>query len=596
MIAVRRTKAGALTERVARLLLGAPSGIDSEKGQLRFGDISVNIKTGKFFDFEDETSGTHIELIQRVKGLKNGQAEAWLEENVTNATPLPLPAESLTERALIGMLAAQPNLMAAIEEEVTVDHFGEIIHKQMFAAIAEAELVAGEPISMKALMDAAGGDPLLPVFEGVTLAVYVARIVAEAPSAPDATHLARTLAAQIRSAANREGGVEDECDLDPEPAPFVPTMGLRMWHEQDQPGPQYEYLIDDLIPERQVVVVMGETGTGKSFLAFAMAMAIALGEPFFDRRILRPMGVVWCAYEAAEGAAARMRVYRRYHGLSLDPLPFGALQHPLPIWPTEPNGDAVIREIQGIERTRFNGIKLGAIVVDTYNAATPGASEIDSEVVSKIRSYFHRAVEATGATLIIVGHTNAAGKLRGNEQLPNNIDTIIRVSMKTQLVGRDTIQIKDEDGRELRTMKVIKQREGKNGTEFDFVLRAWEDGTINKFGDRRTSCVVVRSDGLALGPRATRLSTERIVILRALETAIEEYGEPPIAALKLPRAIATVVKAQRWKEVYLQKVPDHGAPDNTINKRLRDASNQFQTMGLIGRLNPFVWLTGKVVE
>src|SRR5882724_3393346 len=136
MIAVRRTKAGALTERVARLLLGAPSGIDFEKGQLRFGDISVNIKTGKFFDFEDETSGTHIELIQRVKGLQNGQAEAWLEENVTNATPLPLPAEYATERALIGMLAAQPNLMAAIEEEVTIDHFGEIIHKQMFRAIS----------------------------------------------------------------------------------------------------------------------------------------------------------------------------------------------------------------------------------------------------------------------------------------------------------------------------------------------------------------------------------------------------------------------------------------------------------------------------
>lgn len=279
MIAVRRTKQGALTERVARLLLGAPSGIDSEKGQLRFGDITVNINTGKFFDFEDEKSGTHLELIQRVKQLKNGQAEAWLDENITNAKPLPLPAEYAAERALIGMLAARPELMAAIEEEVTVDHFGEIIHKQFFTAIAQATFT-GESISMQALMDAAGGDPLLPVFEGYTLAVYVANIIAEAPSAPDAAHAARMLATQIRSEANREGDVDDEYDIEPEPAPFVPTMGLRMWHEQDQPGPQYEYLVDDLIPERQIVVVMGETGTGKSFLTFAMAMAIARGEPF----------------------------------------------------------------------------------------------------------------------------------------------------------------------------------------------------------------------------------------------------------------------------------------------------------------------------
>src|SRR5690349_5534875 len=114
---VCRTKAGALTERVARLLLGAPSGIDAEKGQERFGDITINLQTGRFFDFDNEVSGGYIELIQRVKGLQNGQAEAWFEANVTNAKPLPLPAESATERALIGLLAARPELMAAIEEE-----------------------------------------------------------------------------------------------------------------------------------------------------------------------------------------------------------------------------------------------------------------------------------------------------------------------------------------------------------------------------------------------------------------------------------------------------------------------------------------------
>src|SRR5258708_36943013 len=100
------------------------------------------------------------------------------------------------------MLASQPELMAAIEEEVTVDHFGEMIHKQMFVAIAETEHVPGKPISLKALMDAAGGDPLLPCFDGYTLAPSVAQIIPEAPMAPDARHLARTLAAQNRYARN----------------------------------------------------------------------------------------------------------------------------------------------------------------------------------------------------------------------------------------------------------------------------------------------------------------------------------------------------------------------------------------------------------
>jgi hypothetical protein len=605
--AVRRTKAGALTERVARLLLGAPSGIDSEKGQLRFNEnISVNIRTGKFYDFDDETSGGHIELIQRVKNLQNGQAEAWLKANITDAKPLPLPAESANERALIGMLAAQPQLMAAIEEEVTVDHFGEIVHKQFFTAIRQAEqepredqLIAGGPVSMKTLMDSAGGDPLLPV-QDRTLAAYVAQIIAEAPMPPDAAHFARTLAAQIRSAANREGDVDDEQDIEPEPAPFVPTMGLRMWADQDRPGRRYEYIIDDLIPERQVVVLMGDTGTGKSFLGFSMAMSLCRAVPFFGRRVHHPLGVIWCAYEAAEGADARMRAYRKHHGLVLEHLPMGALQRPVPLWPSEPNGDLLIREIQGITRAEFRGVPLGAIVVDTHNAGTPGASEIDSETVSRIRSYYRRAVEETGATLIIIGHTNSAGKHRGSELLTNNVDTIIKVSMKTRIVDREVIQLKDDDGRELRTWKVLKQREGKSGTEFDFVLRAVADGTKNQYGDDRTSCVVVQSDGGSVGSvvpfKGPRLTHERTVILQALRTAIEDYGEPAPAVLQLPRSIPRVVNAMRWKEVYLTKAPDPGAAPNTINKRLRDASNQFQNLKLIGRENPYVWLTGKEVK
>lgn len=380
------------------------------------------------------------------------------------------------------------------------------------------------------------------------------------------------------------------------PAPFVPTMGLRMWIDQNYGGRQYEFIIDDLIPERQVVVLMGDSGTGKSFLAFAMTMSLARGVPFFGRRVIRPMGVIWCAYEAADGASARMRAYREHHGLKLEPLPFGALEHPLPIWPNEPNGSLLINEIEGITSEHFGSSGLGAIVVDTYNAATPGASEIDSEVVSRIRTYFHRVVAKTGATLIIVGHTNSSGKHRGNEQLTNNVDTIIKVSMKTRLDGREIVQLKDDDGREIRTMKVVKQREGRRGAEFDFVLAAVKDGTKNRYGDDRTSCVVVPFGGSAspspvAGNRGQKLTHERTVILQALRTAIEDHGEPTPATLNLPRSIARVVNAKRWKEIYIQKMPDpEGVADNTINKRLRDASAQFQHLGIIGRQNPFVWI------
>jgi hypothetical protein len=602
-VTVRRTKEGALSERVARALFGAPTSIDAEKGSARFGDIAVNLVTGRFFDYEDEAGGDHLDLIRRTKGLENGEAEKWLDANIIKA-PRDMPAELAGERTLLGLLCHRPELMAAIQEDIVAVDFSTPFHRQLFDAIEQAP--ADTFVPMATVIGAGGGDMLAPMVEaeGYTLGLYVSTMLAEAPNTvPDAAHFARALAVQIRTATNRSADYADEYDADPEPPPFEPTMGLRMWEDQDQPGQQYDYLIEDLIPERQLVVLMGESGTGKSFLTFSMAMALARGVPFLGRRILRPIGVIWCAYEAAEGASARMRAYRRHHGLSLDPLPFAALQHPLPLWPNEPNGDRLINEILGIQRTRFNGIPLGMIVVDTYNAATPGASEIDSEVVSRIRAYFRRVVEATGATILIVGHTNAAGKHRGNEQLTNNVDTILKVSMKTTMVGRDAVQLKDEDGRKLRTLLVRKQREGRDGDEFDFVLHSVKDGTFNKFGAERTSCVIVPFEGIADSrgreptEKGPRLSHERTVILQALRTAMAEYSEPPPSALKLPRAISRVVHARHWKEIYLQKMPDHDLPpENTINKRLRDASAQFQNLSIIGRINPFVWLTGKQIQ
>lgn len=396
---------------------------------------------------------------------------------------------------------------------------------------------------------------------------------------------------------------------------FHSKMGLRMWADQNVPGPEYEYLIEDLIPEQQGVLLMGETQTGKSFLTFTMAMCGARGIPFFGRRILKPFGVVWCAYEAGEGAPQRMRAYRNYHGLSLDPLPFAALTRPLKLWPEETSVDAVIAEIQAIEREKFGGVKLGMVVIDTHNAGTPGASEIDSEVVSKIRDRYHKIIAATGASLVIVGHTNSQGKHRGNEQLGNNIDTVIKVTMKTRPISpREVVQLKDDEGHAIRSMKVVKQREGQSGDEHDFVLRVVEDGTKNKFGKARTSCVVAApkiadaivdgtppSGGSDAGAHASRLDA---LFLECVLDATESDGVPPPASIQLPRSIAKVVDYEFVKRLMSQRTlreDDDTEEGRSLHRgrvktALRRARERLFDARVIGTNSPFIWWTGKPVR
>ena len=519
-----------------------------------------------------------------------------------------LLSDPAAEQQLLGYLLTKPAATDDIVQLVRSDDFADTFHRRIFACFEKAH-EEGWSVGAETIVKALGGDPKAIVVDGLTAGGYMARLIGDADMSIDP----QETATHVQECAERRAtGAADDVQWT---VPFASRMGLKMWADQNDPAREYEYVVEDLIPENQIVLIMGESQTGKSFLTYHLGMCIARGVPFFGRRVLRPMGVLWAAYEAGLGAGARMRAYRKHHGLELDDLPFGVLQEPLPLWPNEQAVGALIEEVRGVERTRFGGSPLGAIIVDTYNAATPGASEIDSEVVSKIRGYFHRIIEETGATLIIVGHTNAGGKHRGNEQLTNNIDTVIKVTRKTRTEGREIFPMKDDDGREIRTLKVLKQREGLDGQAHDFVLRVVEDGTRNKYGKPRTSCVVTNpnivdagNDDMPAAPGASadgyRVSQNEALFLRCILQCQYDFGAKPPAELGLPKSIGVVVDYDYVKRMMFTKMLRDD--DNTDEGRARHrertksaikrARTRLMHARIIGCHDPFIWWTGKAVR
>ena len=146
------------------------------------------------------------------------------------------------------------------------------------------------------------------------------------------------------------GTVEALNDLvDTSARPWAPPsresrFGLIMWADQDQPGEEYEYLVEDLIPEKEPVLIIGETQSGKSFFTRDLGLAGARGIHFYGRRVLRPFGVVYCAYEAGKGFNNRQKAYRRHHGLHLTELPFALLTRPADLSSNAVNVDQMIEE------------------------------------------------------------------------------------------------------------------------------------------------------------------------------------------------------------------------------------------------------------
>ena len=584
-MAVLRTKEGALTERVARALLGAPDGADAEKGTLRFRDISINLATGRFFDFEDETGGDHVDLIRRFKNLQNGGAEAWLKENVIDVRPDPLPQESAAERALIGMLASQPELIAAVEEEVTVDHFAEPIHKQLFTAIAAIPFETGKPISLKALMDAAGGDPLLPVFDGYPLGRYVAMLVAEAPMAPDAAHLARTIAAQVRSQANREGDVEDEYDLEPAPAPFVSQFGGIAFEQLDEPGPEHAHVVDGLITVGDKSVIGGPSKSGKSFLAIHLAMCIGTAMSFFGRRILTPGLVIYQAGEGGRGIKKRFRAWRQHFGLPKDKrVPVYILQSKVDIH--SPDGDTakLIAEVRGI--SEMYGMPIVALFIDTLAKASGMADENSGRDMGTVMANVDRiALAVPGCHVCLVHHMNAGGtKLRGHTSVYAGVDQVILVT-------------KDEEAK-MSTALLDKQKDDEDGAKINFELMQVEIGRRAIDGKPITSCVTLEVGGKlelkvagSAKDRTLNLTNQQKNILTALKDAIVEHGVAPPPALKLHRSITRVVEYKWWLLAY--RAISSEAEEAAVKKAVQRAGEKLYSLKVIGRINPYVWLTGR---
>ena len=517
------------------------------------------------------------------------------------------------ERQLIGLLLTHPDRIDAAIAEVNDRDFFDAFHRIMFATFMKGH-DEGWICDSEAIIKALGGDRAAKIFGEFTAAQYLGRLIIEANPAHDVGEVAAYLQGLSERRATQ---IVDDREFQAN-MPFVSKMGLKLWRDQNEKAQEYEYLVEDLIPENEGCLVIGDTGTGKSFLVEHLALCGARGEAFFGRRIMKPFGTIWFAYEAGRGQTARMRAYAKYYNVKEADLPFAVLTHPLPLWPDPKAMQETVNEIRGIQREFFGDIPLGLSVFDTYNAATPGASEIDSEVVSKIRKGFDFIRAETGCSTLIVGHTNASGKHRGNEQLTNNIDTVLVVRRKTHLIDRQPVPWKDDDGREVRTVRVQKQREGQDGDEIDFVLQVVEDGTFNKFGKPRTSCVVTPpkilnpgnddpeagSKTRGQGKNGAVVSKAESTFVEALLASLDDFGIAPPPELGLPRSIGKVVEYERVKLIVSQKLlreeddTDEGRKTHRerVRKSLKRSREGMMHIRVIGCHDPYIWWTGKAVD
>lgn len=262
-------------------------------------------------------------------------------------------------------------------------------------------------------------------------------------------------------------------------------------------------LIEGTIGRIAMVVLYGDSNSGKTFLAVEMGHAVALGQDWLGRRTSQGL-VLYLATEAAESVRMRVRARRRHTG---EPAPgLVVVTSPVNFFDGVADVSAVISLVDAIE-TELQG-KVVLIVADTLARISAGANENNGQDMGVVLKHADALRLATGATFLWVHHTgkDAAKGMRGWSGMRAAIDTEIEVTA--------------DEATGLRSAEITKQRDlpGK-GDRIGFRLLPVPMG-VNRWGTERTSCVVAASDAPEKRARGRRVSE----IAGAITELLTQHG------------------------------------------------------------------------
>jgi hypothetical protein len=266
--------------------------------------------------------------------------------------------------------------------------------------------------------------------------------------------------------------------------------------EQIQISTAPDYVVKGIIPKGGLVVIWGAPKCGKSFLAFDMAVHIALGREYRGRRV-QGGPVIYLALEGGRGFAKRVEAWRKHHGYR-GSAPFYLLNVPIDLI-----GDhaALIADI------RAQCANPTAVYLDTLNRALGTLDENSSADMGKLIKAVDAIRAAFGCAVVIIHHCGVAGsRPRGH----------------TSLSGADDVQIavvKDKDG--LITVMIEHMKDGEPASPFACRLEPVELG-VDDDGDPMNSCAIEPADltSASTGTGASKLTGSQARFLDILTGAV----------------------------------------------------------------------------
>jgi hypothetical protein len=231
------------------------------------------------------------------------------------------------------------------------------------------------------------------------------------------------------------------------------------------------WIIKGVIPNANLGVVYGASGSGKSFFAFEMAAAIARGIEWRGHKTVKSK-VCWVAAEGQEDMRKRVAGYCMHHGINPSELTNLYFVANAPNLMDVADARALVKQI------RVQG-DFDLVVIDTLAQVMAGGNENSGEDMGKVLGHCKEITRLTGAMVELIHHSgkDESRGARGWSGLRAACDFEFEVIRA------------DED----RVATITKMKGGADGGEFGFRLQTISVG-VDDDGDMETTCVVAFTD------------------------------------------------------------------------------------------------------
>jgi hypothetical protein len=308
--------------------------------------------------------------------------------------------------------------------------------------------------------------------------------------------------------AREHGYVEDMTDEFDELPPVEPAERL--------PSPRFSpiaaaafavtghtrWLVKGVLPAADLAVLYGASGSGKTFVALDMAIAIARGVPWRGCRTAKGRVAYVCA-EGAGGFRRRLQAYAEYHGVPLEEIDLFVI----PAAPNLLKGDDV-RDL--VKALQANG-HWALVILDTFAQVMPGGNENSGEDVGMALSHCKVISTVLGCPVLLIHHSGK-DETRGARGWSG-----LRAACDTEM---EVIRVEHE-----RALTVTKQKDGEEGQDYGFKLETVALG-VDQDGDPITSCAVIHTENTAKAIRkmGRKLGNVEQVVYQTLLDSAELAG------------------------------------------------------------------------